>query len=153
MERGPVFLFQKTEDRCGHRVCKFSHSMAFPAPLLPLILPFSLAPAGAFYLGGTANGRQDTSRKTLRALTSIFAVSVHACWPWPLGKVHRSNSCCTHLMSENKIAGKLLPPGSSRMEKEPPGSAFLLAFNHLTWGLSAHHVILQFTDWPACYAS
>lgn len=141
--RGPVFLFQKTEDRCGHTICKFSHSMAFPTPLLPPTLPFSLAPAGASYLGGTANGGRDTSRKTLRALTSIFSASVHACWPWPLGKVHRSNSCCMYLTAENKMAGKLPSPWSRRMEKEPPDSVFLLA-SITNLGVSAHHAILRF---------
>lgn len=57
MCKGAVFLFQKTEDRCGHKICKFSHSVAFPAPLLPPTLPFSLAPTRASYLGGTANAR------------------------------------------------------------------------------------------------
>lgn len=119
-----------------------------PQPLrsLPLCHSLSLAPAGAFCRGGTAIGRRDTSRKTLRALTSIFAASVHASWPWPFGKVHRSNSCCRHLMAGNKIASKLPPPWSCRVEKEPPGSAFLLAFNHYRGGVPPVRV----TDWPAC---
>lgn len=82
-------------------------------------------------------------RGRLSALTSIFSASVHACWPWPLGKVHRSNSCCMYLMAENKIASKLPSPWSHGMEKEPPGSVFLRA-SITNLGVTAHHAILRF---------
>lgn len=117
-----------------HSARPATHSVAFPAPTPSLFAILSLAPAGAFCLGGTANGRRDTSRKTLRALTSIFAASVHACWPWPLGKVHRSNSCCMHLMAGNKIAGK---PATSLELQGGEGTSWQCvppSFQSLTWG-------------------